>query len=361
VTTWYPLTVVRFRSRARRVAPGLAVLAWAWCAVAAAGHPKLPSGEPAPPQGPNPFLAQAKELYQKLDFEKCLARLAQAPQWRSSPKELLEIELYGGMCAYNLNQLPQAEEHFRLALRIAPTAELPPYTSPKLVDFFRRIQRSMPRPPREKPDQGEQQKAEKERAEREEAERQKAEQARAERERAEQQRAEQQRAEREQAEQQKAEKERAERERAEPQNAPKAEAKAQGSRDAEPRDDGQPVEAVSDVPRRETARAEAPLPTPEPPAPAAGQGLPPPGPSFVRRHAGPLATGGAAVVALAVGIGLGANAKGLEARANQAQYDSDFHALGSAAQANATGANVACGVAAVAAVAAVVWLLLDPG
>ena len=60
-----------------------------------------------------------------------------------------------------------------------------------------------------------------------------------------------------------------------------------------------------------------------------------------------------------MGVGLGANAKGLESRANQAQFESDFRSLGSQARANATAANVTYGVAAAAAVGAVVWLLLQ--
>jgi hypothetical protein len=65
-----------------------------------------------------------------------------------------------------------------------------------------------------------------------------------------------------------------------------------------------------------------------------------------------------AVVAVAVGAGLGANAKSLQSKANAAQYDSDFHQLGSEAKSSATGANVAFGIAAAAAVGAVLWYVL---
>lgn len=106
-------------------------------------EPPLPSGVPAPVKGPNPFLSQAKELFSNLDFEKCLKRLQQAPQWKTEAAELLEIELLAGMCHYNLNQRPDAEERFRLALRMNPDAELPPYSSPKLVDFFLAVKRKM--------------------------------------------------------------------------------------------------------------------------------------------------------------------------------------------------------------------------
>jgi hypothetical protein len=112
-----------------------------------AAEPPLPTGVPAPVRGNNPFLKQAKENYQKLDFEKCLQRLAQAPQWKSAAAELVEIELYAGMCHFNLNQSADAEERFRLALRLNPEAELPAYTSPRIVDFFLGVKRKLKLPP----------------------------------------------------------------------------------------------------------------------------------------------------------------------------------------------------------------------
>jgi len=300
------------------VGPGLLVVAVAlgWCGAALAGGPKLPTGEPATPQGPNPFLAQAKELYQKLEFEKCLQRLGQAPQWRSSPTELLEIELFAGMCSYNLNQLPQAEERFRLALRISPAAELPPYTSPKLMDFFRRIKKSMPKPPPQKEERPEKN----EKAEKPDR----------------------------------------------PEKSPppeKAEPPKVAAVEAAPEVlESPPVDAPkADLPRAEPkpelGRDPALEPVPEKPAGRAPEVTAEP--TFLQRHAGPLALGGVAVVAVAVGVGLGANAKSLEAKANAAQYDSDFHSFANAARANSTGANVSYGLAAAALVGAVVWLLLD--
>ena len=116
-------------------------------------EPPLPSGVPAPVKGPNPYLSQAKELYQRLDFEKCLKRLAQAPQWKSDAPELLEIELVAGMCHYNLNQRQDAEERFRLALRMNADAELPMYTSPKLLDFFHWVKRKLHAPPPPMPEE----------------------------------------------------------------------------------------------------------------------------------------------------------------------------------------------------------------
>lgn len=98
---------------------------------------------------PNPFLAEAKTLYESLDFERCLARLDQASKkWTSTPKELFEIEVYSGLARFNLGQEPQAREHFRVAQRIDPAGELPPYSSPKAVDLWLEVKQSLvPKPP----------------------------------------------------------------------------------------------------------------------------------------------------------------------------------------------------------------------
>ncbi len=98
--------------------------------------------------GPNPFLAEALEHEGNLDFERCVERLKQAStQWKSTPDELREIELHAGLCKFNLGQKKPAAEHFRTALRIDEGAELPPYTSPKAVEFFFEVKRALTAPP----------------------------------------------------------------------------------------------------------------------------------------------------------------------------------------------------------------------
>lgn len=98
--------------------------------------------------GPNPFLAEALEHERNLDFERCVERLKQAStQWKSTPEELREIELHAGLCKFNLGQKKQAAEHFRTALRIDEGAELPPYTSPKAVEFFLEVKKALQAPP----------------------------------------------------------------------------------------------------------------------------------------------------------------------------------------------------------------------
>lgn len=94
---------------------------------------------------PNPFLAEALELEQGLDFEGCVTRLRQAStQWKSSPDELREIELHAGLCTFNLGKTKQAASHFRTALRIDENAHLPTYTSPKAIELFDEVKRAMP-------------------------------------------------------------------------------------------------------------------------------------------------------------------------------------------------------------------------
>jgi len=96
---------------------------------------------------PNPYLAEAKSLYDALDFERCLARLELASKkWTSTPKELFEIEVYSGLARLNLGQGKKATRHFRLAQRIDPAGELPPYTSPKAVDLWLEVKKSLDEP-----------------------------------------------------------------------------------------------------------------------------------------------------------------------------------------------------------------------
>lgn len=90
--------------------------------------------------GPNPYVGQAKVFYQGLEFEKCLARLEQATRWKgSSAKELTDLELYRGLCSFNLGDQQQAQGAFRAALAANPAAALPPYTSPKIEALFEQV------------------------------------------------------------------------------------------------------------------------------------------------------------------------------------------------------------------------------
>lgn len=85
----------------------------------------------------NVYLAQAKVFYQGLEFEKCLARLDQASRMPdNSQAELAEVELYNGLCRFNLGKRDDAETNFKLALQLNPDVSLPPGTSPRIAAIF---------------------------------------------------------------------------------------------------------------------------------------------------------------------------------------------------------------------------------
>lgn len=104
---------------ARRAAP-LALL------LVALASPAL--AEEAPAQGPR--LVQAKVLFQGLEYEKCLALLADAPA--TSP----EAALYRGLCLHGLGREQAATEAFRQAHAQDPRLLPPSFCSPKVLAFF---------------------------------------------------------------------------------------------------------------------------------------------------------------------------------------------------------------------------------
>lgn len=92
----------------------------------------------------NPFLAEGLQHEKDLDFEKCVQRLKQAAtQWKNDADEVREIELHAGLCQFNLGDRKAAMEHFRVALRIELSTELPAYTSPKAVELFMKVKKSL--------------------------------------------------------------------------------------------------------------------------------------------------------------------------------------------------------------------------
>lgn len=88
---------------------------------------------------PNPYLDQAKGLYQQVQYERCVDRLKQAVRWRSSLAEQVEIELYAGLCEFNLGRTTLAEERFEMAVKLDRAAKLPPYSPPKAVALFEKV------------------------------------------------------------------------------------------------------------------------------------------------------------------------------------------------------------------------------
>lgn len=85
---------------------------------------------------PNPYLSQARVFYQGLEYEKCLARLEQAAKWNSAPAEEVEVQMYFGLCNFNIGNMDEAKRRFELALKLDPKLQLPPYTSPRITQIF---------------------------------------------------------------------------------------------------------------------------------------------------------------------------------------------------------------------------------
>ncbi len=255
-----------------------------------------------PQDDPNPYLAQAKAFYKSLEFEKCSQRLEMAPQWKNSRAEMLEIEIYAGLCHYALGHVKDAEEHFQLAVHIDPEAELPPYTSPKIVELFSVVKKRTLKQ-RERAEAKAEPKVEVEKPP-----------------------------------------EKREGERRESEHEPKAE------KPEPPPEKEKKVIARADVPTRPRL-----VPKKTPPD---GQ-LTQPGPFSLEHHAIPLALGGVAVVAAGAGSYFGVRARALANEANAAHFESDAIRLGEQARMNARTANVVFGIAAAAAVGAVATWLLD--
>lgn len=312
-----------------------------------------PDKVPAPPSGPNPFVAQAKDLYAKLEFEKCLKRIAQASQWRSSPKELLEIELYAGLCHFNLGQKADAEERFKQAVRIDPSAELPPYTSPRAVELFAKLKKTMkpkveppPKPPEDIPglveappeakgDARPEPKAEARTEQRAEPRVEPRPDA----------------AERPERKDARAEAAEPRPERKEPQRKETRGERQDPELADEPTEPGE-TERRSDAP---TARKLTPSETADGAAQEAVAR--PPQPGFLVQKAPAIALTGLAAAGLGVGIGFGVATNNLVSRARGAEFESDYFALKAQAETHAVVANVSYGVAATAAiVATVLWL-----
>jgi hypothetical protein len=114
----------------------------------------LLAAPPFDPEPVNPYLTQARELYEQLDFEKCLVRVGQASQWKnSSTQDLRDLEIVGALCALNLGARTEAAERMKQALRIDPAVELPEFASPKAVKLFMFVKRSMRGPVPPMPDE----------------------------------------------------------------------------------------------------------------------------------------------------------------------------------------------------------------
>lgn len=85
---------------------------------------------------PNPFLTEARVLFQAQEYGKCLRRLEQAGAWRqSSVEEEAEVALYRGLCRFATDEAGAAGD-FEHALRIWARVALPAWTSPRIREAF---------------------------------------------------------------------------------------------------------------------------------------------------------------------------------------------------------------------------------
>jgi hypothetical protein len=95
----------------------------------------------------NPYVAQAKVHYQRLEYEQCLKRLNSASLLKGIEQgDLAQIELYEGLCKLGLGQMSDAQANFDLALQLDPAIALPPLQSPRIVELFRKAQAKLPQP-----------------------------------------------------------------------------------------------------------------------------------------------------------------------------------------------------------------------
>lgn len=91
----------------------------------------------------NPYLAQARALYERLEPQACLSQLDRASRWKNTPAECVDIELLAGLCSFFSGNEQAAADRFELALRRSLDAKLPPNTSPKIGELFERIRQQL--------------------------------------------------------------------------------------------------------------------------------------------------------------------------------------------------------------------------
>ncbi|MGQ0505437.1 MAG: tetratricopeptide repeat protein [Myxococcaceae bacterium] len=91
------------------------------------------------PGSPSPSLEKAKRSYEEVQYEKCVDLTDLAVDETNDPVQRVEIDLYAGLCQFNLGESDEASEHFRRALKRDHQAKLPPFSPPKAVALFQSI------------------------------------------------------------------------------------------------------------------------------------------------------------------------------------------------------------------------------
>lgn len=125
----------------------------AWSLVAALGWSGAALAQQRRVTDPNPYLLQAMALYWQGDYEKCAARAEQARRRELTEGELLDLEIYSGLCAFRLGNEPKAAQLFDRALRMRVDIPLPDASIPRLQALWDSVRRHVlsgdPNPPPE--------------------------------------------------------------------------------------------------------------------------------------------------------------------------------------------------------------------
>lgn len=96
---------------------------------------------------PNPFLAEARVLFQAQDYARCLKRVEQAAVWKSTLEETAELELVRGLCLFGQGHEEPARAAFEKALLRSPGVSVPAWSSPRIREVFAQVRREQGLPP----------------------------------------------------------------------------------------------------------------------------------------------------------------------------------------------------------------------
>jgi tetratricopeptide (TPR) repeat protein len=85
------------------------------------------------------YLQAAIRLYDKLDYEQALKKLASARRYTHDQDDDVLVFLYEGLVLADMNRTEQAKAAFRAGLLLKPEAKLPTKVSPKVEQDFEAV------------------------------------------------------------------------------------------------------------------------------------------------------------------------------------------------------------------------------
>ncbi|MFP2905156.1 hypothetical protein ACLESD_08885 [Pyxidicoccus sp. 3LFB2] len=85
------------------------------------------------------YIDAARGLYEDLDYERALERLAHARQFSTGPEDDALLSLYQGVILADFGKQNEARAAFEAALLVQPEAALPVKVSPKVTEQFENI------------------------------------------------------------------------------------------------------------------------------------------------------------------------------------------------------------------------------